>query len=211
MPLDPCLRTLPEVRAFELAEHDGVMDQLNVRMSSIEFSSERKQLSWPKPQGGTHPKGTCSKLSSHEVLSLGEREGTTMTPRTAPVETYVNHHDAIVRTMQNYLDAVREGKSDLMRPVFHPAATFFGHYPGGVMNGPVQPLFDWVDQNGPAPNIQARFAKLEVLGNIASVHLELEGLSGKLSGAGVSMSDVFTLMLTDDGWKIVQKAFHWHM
>lgn len=134
-----------------------------------------------------------------------------MTPRTAPVETYVNHHDAIVRTMQNYLDAVREGKSDLMRPVFHPAATFFGHYPGGVMNGPVQPLFDWVDQNGPAPNIQARFAKLEVLGNIASVHLELEGLSGKLSGAGVSMSDVFTLMLTDDGWKIVQKAFHWHM
>ena len=64
------------------------------------------------------------------------------------------------------------------------------------MNGPIQPLFDWVDQNGPAPDIQARFAKVEILGKIASVHLELEGLSGNLAGAGVSMSDVFTLMLT---------------
>lgn len=134
-----------------------------------------------------------------------------MNPQTAPARTYVSEYDAIVKTMTGYLDGIREGKSDLMRPVFHPAATFFGHYPGGVMNGPIQPLFDWVDQNGPAPNIQSRFAKVEVLGKIASVHLELEGLSGALAGSEVSMSDVFTLMLSDDGWKIVQKAFHWHI
>jgi hypothetical protein len=109
------------------------------------------------------------------------------------------------------VDGVREGKSELMRPAFHPAATFFGHYPGGVMNGPLQPLFDWVDANGPAPEIQSRFARVEIIGKFACVRLELEGLSGKLAGAGVSMSDVFTLMVTDDGWKIVQKAFHWHI
>jgi hypothetical protein len=134
-----------------------------------------------------------------------------MTTQLATAPTFVSQYDAIIETMKGYLDGVREGKSDLMRPVFHQAATFFGHYPGGVMNGPIQPLFDWVDQNGPAPHITSRFANVQVLGKIAHVHLELEGLSGALAGAEVSMSDVFTLMLTDEGWMIVQKAFHWHM
>jgi Putative lumazine-binding len=134
-----------------------------------------------------------------------------MTPQPTPVQTYVSQYDAIIKTMTGYLDGVREGKSELMRPVFHRAATFFGHYPGGVMDGPIEPLFDWVDQNGPAPDMESRFATLQILGKIAYVHLELEGLSGRLAGTGVSMSDVFTLMLTDEGWKIVQKAFHWHM
>jgi hypothetical protein len=49
------------------------------------------------------------------------------------------------------------------------------------------------------------------MGKIAYVHLEIAGLSGTLAGAGVSMSDIFTLMMTDEGWKIVQKAFHWHL
>jgi hypothetical protein len=58
-----------------------------------------------------------------------------MTPQTALAQTYASQYDAIARTMKGYLDGVREGKSELMRPAFHPAATFFGHYPGGVMNG----------------------------------------------------------------------------
>jgi len=134
-----------------------------------------------------------------------------MATQAAPVQTYVNEYDAIVKTMESYLDGVRMGKSELMRPVFHPAATFFGHYPGGVMNGQIQQLFDWVDKNGPAPDIQSRFASLEILGKIAYVRLELEDLSGALAGAGVAMSDVFTLMATPEGWTIVQKAFHWHV
>jgi Putative lumazine-binding len=87
-------------------------------------------------------------------------------------------YDAIVETMKGYLDGVREGKSELMRPVFHHAATFFGYYPGGVMNGPIQQLFDVTDKNGPSPNIQFRFASVEIFGKIASLHLELEGYSG---------------------------------
>ena len=134
-----------------------------------------------------------------------------MTPQAAPVQTYARQYDAILKTMKGYLDGLREGKSELMRPAFHSAATFFGHYPGGVMNGPMNGLFDFVDNNGPAPDIQFRVASLEIVGKVASLRLELGGYSGKLAGTGVSMSDIFTLMVTDEGWKIVQKAFHWHM
>ncbi len=134
-----------------------------------------------------------------------------MTPQAAPAQTFVSEYDAIVNTMKGYVDGVRAGRSELMRPAFHPAATFFGHYPGGVMEGPVQPLFDWIDGNGPAPNIESRIVNVEILGTIAYVRLELEGLSGRLAGNGVTMSDIFTLMITGDGWRIVQKAFHWHL
>jgi len=134
-----------------------------------------------------------------------------MTPQTAPAQTYSSQYDANAKTMKGYLDGVREGKSELMRASFHPAATFFGHYSGGVMDGELQKLFDWVDKNGPAPGVQSRFASVQIFGKIAYVQLELEGLSGPLAGTNVSMSDVFTLMLTPNGWTIVQKAFHWHM
>jgi hypothetical protein len=70
--------------------------------------------------------------------------------------------------MKRYVDGVREGKSELMRPAFHAAATFFGRYPGGVMNGPVHQLFDWIDKNGPAPDVKSRFAGVEILGERAA-------------------------------------------
>ena len=124
---------------------------------------------------------------------------------------YVTTHDAIIQTINAYLDGVREGKSSLMRSAFHPVATYFGDYPGGVMEGSAESLFDWIDKNGPAPDMQAHIAGVEILGNIASVRLELQGLSGPMVGTNVSMSDVSTLMMTDTGWKIVQKAFHWHV
>jgi hypothetical protein len=50
---------------------------------------------------------------------------------------------------------------------------------------------------------------VDITGGIAMVRLELEGVSGALAGTGASMSDLFTLMSTDEGWRIVQKAFDW--
>jgi hypothetical protein len=38
----------------------------------------------------------------------------------------------------------------------------------------------------------------------------VDGWSGNLSGSGVRMSDIFTLLKTSEGWRIIQKAFHWH-
>ena len=72
-------------------------------------------------------------------------------------------------------------------------------------------LFDWIDKNGPAPDIQARFVSVDILESIAVVRLEVDGWSGAHAGSGVRMSDVFTLAKElPEGWKIIQKAFHWH-
>jgi hypothetical protein len=122
---------------------------------------------------------------------------------------YSVEHDAIVQTMQLYIDAGKEGRSELMRPAFHADASFLGYAGGSFVKG-LPFLFDWIDRNGPAPNIEPRFASIDVVNSIAVVRLEVENWTGKLAGAGVHMSDLFTLLKTPDGWKITQKIFHWH-
>jgi hypothetical protein len=123
---------------------------------------------------------------------------------------YPNEYDGIVNTMQMYIDGSKQGKSELMRPAFHPDASFFGYVGEELVIG-IQSLFDWIDKNGPAPVIEPRVVSVDILESIAVVRLEVAGWSGVLAGSGVRMSDLFTLLKAPDGWKIIQKAFHWHV
>jgi hypothetical protein len=121
-----------------------------------------------------------------------------------------SEYDAIIAVMQRYLEGGRAGKSEIMRPVFHPDATIVGYCGGTLLTGPIQKLFGWIDGNGPAPGIEPRFASIEVVHTVAVVRLEVPHWSGKLAGSDARMSDVFTLLKTQEGWKISQKTFHWH-
>ena len=122
---------------------------------------------------------------------------------------YLPEYDAIASTIQMYVDGSKHGKSDLMRPAFHPNASFFG-YAGEQLAVGTDFLFNWIDKNGPAPGIEPRMVSVDILESIAVVHLEVAGWSGSLAGSGVRMSDLFTLLKTQNGWKIIQKAFHWY-
>ena len=122
---------------------------------------------------------------------------------------YLTDYDGIVNIMQMYIDGSKQGKSELMRPAFHPDASFFGYVGGQLFIG-TQSLFDWVDKNGPAPEMEPRLVSVDILESIAVVRLEAAGWSGALAGSGVRMSDLFTLLKMPSGWKIIQKAFHWH-
>jgi Putative lumazine-binding len=122
---------------------------------------------------------------------------------------YISDHDEILRTMQTYIDGSRQGKSKTMRSAFHPDASFFGYVGDQCVSG-TRFLFDWIDKNGPAPDIEPRTVSIDVLDSIAVVRLEVGGWSGNLAGSGIHMSDIFTLLKTPDGWKIISKAFHWH-
>jgi hypothetical protein len=126
-----------------------------------------------------------------------------MTKNNFPTE-----YDAIVTTMQKYIDGCRQGRSDIMRPAFHPDASFFG-YVGDQLAVGTKFLFDWIDRNGPAHGIEPRFVCVDILDSIAVVRLEIAGWSGSLAGSGVRMSDLFTLLRMPEGWRIIQKAFHW--
>jgi hypothetical protein len=94
------------------------------------------------------------------------------------ISTDVREHDAIAKTLQHYIDGTRSGNGDDMKPAFHKDATIFGYAGADLFGGPIQQLFDWSDENGPAAELQARVASIDLAGTVAIVRLELTNLNG---------------------------------
>ena len=116
----------------------------------------------------------------------------------------MSEYDAIARVIQLYVDGARSGKSEDMKPAFHKDATIFGHDGPELFAGPIQKLFDWDDENGPASEISAQIVSIDLIETIAAVRLELDNWSG------IRFSDLFTLLKIDGEWKIINKVFHQH-
>jgi hypothetical protein len=120
------------------------------------------------------------------------------------ISTDVREHDAITKTLQHYIDGTKSGNGDDMKPAFHKDATIFGYAGADLFGGPIQQLFDWSDENGPAAELQARVASIDLAGTVAIVRLELTNLNG------ARYTDMFTLLKVDGEWKIISKVFHLH-
>ena len=118
--------------------------------------------------------------------------------------TNVSEYDAIAKTVQHYIDGAKSGRGTDMKPAFHKDATIFGYAGTDLFAGPIQQLFDWNDQNGPATGLQARIASIDIIDTIATVRLELDDWTAH------RYTDLFTMLKVDGEWKIMNKVFHLH-
>ena len=119
-------------------------------------------------------------------------------------EQHGQDHDAISEVVGIYLQGARSGSGQDMAPAFHKDATVFGYVGQDLFAGPIQNLFDWNDSNGPATQLKARIADIDIAGTVAAVRLELDNWTGH------RFTDLFTLLKTDGQWKIMNKVFHLH-
>jgi hypothetical protein len=118
--------------------------------------------------------------------------------------TNVNEYDAIEKIIQPYINGAKSGKGEDMKPAFHQDATIFGYAGPDLFAGPIQQLFDWNDENGPATGLKARIASIDLIDTVATVRLELDNWTGS------RFTDLFTLLKVDGEWKIMNKVFHLH-
>ena len=116
-----------------------------------------------------------------------------------------DEHKRIESTIQHYIDGARSGKGNDMKPAFHKDATIFGYIGSDLFAGPIQKLFDWNDENGPATDIVSKIAQIDIEGSIATVRLESDNWTGH------KFTDFFTLLKVDGSWKIMNKVFHLHV
>jgi hypothetical protein len=116
----------------------------------------------------------------------------------------MTENEAIAKAVQHYIDGAKSGSSAEMRRAFHDDATIFGYEGDSLFAGPIQRLFDWHDQNGPAADLKANIVNIDVAGSIATVRLELNNWTG------TNYTDLFTLLRVDGHWKIMNKLFHIH-
>ncbi len=118
--------------------------------------------------------------------------------------TNLSEYDAITKVVQHYIDGANSGRGDDMKPAFHEDATIFGYVGSNLFAGPIQQLFAWNDENGPATELQAKIVSINLIGTVATVRLELENWTGH------RFTDLFTLLKVEGEWKIMNKVFHVH-
>ena len=157
-----------------------------------------------------HEIDAWSRLRVKCPIELSPDDGDVLPANPHADNTYLTEYDAITRVVHRYIAGCRAGDGEVMRPAFHASATISGFCQGVEYSGSIEHVFDWINQNGPAPDINPRFARIEIVETIAVVHLEVQRWSGKLVGAQARASDVFTLLKCDGEWKITHKLFHWH-
>ncbi len=116
----------------------------------------------------------------------------------------ISDEQAITNTVQQYIDGGKSGRGADMAPAFHKDATIFGYIGPDLFAGPIQGLFDWNDENGPAADLAGRIAAIDIEGTVATVRLELDNWTGH------RFTDFFTLLKIDGEWKIMNKVFYLH-
>ena len=111
---------------------------------------------------------------------------------------------AIQELLNVYLESGRKADSAIMRPIFHVDATMYWATDGQVEGGSIEELFRRVDARDPSPDVVAEIGPIDVSHSTATVRVELHNWGGN------RFSDQFTLINTNDGWRIMQKVFHKH-
>lgn len=114
----------------------------------------------------------------------------------------MDEYEAIAKTVQQYIDGAKSGRGSDMKLAFHQDATIFGYVGANLFAGPIQQLFDWNDQNGPATEIQAQIVNIDLIDTVATVRLELDNWTDH------RFTDLFTLLKVNGVWKIMNKVFH---
>lgn len=116
----------------------------------------------------------------------------------------LSDYDAVKRVIETYVDGGRSGKGEVMRQAFHDSATIAGMQHGTVTARPMETLYAWTDEKGPATDLKAEIVRVDITGHAASVCVKSEGWHGG------TFTDYLTLVKFTDGWKITAKVYMTH-
>jgi hypothetical protein len=116
----------------------------------------------------------------------------------------LREYEAISTVLQHYINGAISGKGSEMKPAFHDDATIYGFVGPDLFAGPIQGLYDWNDENGPATDMVSRIVSIDIVGTVASVRLESDNWTGH------RFTDFFNLLKLDGKWKVMNKVFHLH-
>lgn len=114
----------------------------------------------------------------------------------------VSDYEAVLNTVNKYVEGCKAGKSDLMKSAFTENALMYGYLNGQLFDGSIEALYGAVDQFGPAPDAVTRVDVLSIEGTAATVRVVLENWHG------IAFTDFHNLLKVDGEWKIVAKVFH---
>jgi len=119
-------------------------------------------------------------------------------------EVSVKDFEAVKKALNNYLEAGKKGDSKILRPSAYKDAIMYSAPDGKVEGGSINALFDYLDANPAAPELEADITAVDIAGDIAYAKVESNNWHG------ARYTDMFLLVKDGDQWKILTKVFHTH-
>ena len=119
-------------------------------------------------------------------------------------ETSVNDYKAVKAVLKKYLEAGKQGKSEIMKPAFHKDAIMYTSAEGKISGGAIQGLYDYIDGHPAAPQIEAEITAVDIAGSVAYARVESNNWHG------ARFSDMFLLLKEGNEWKIITKVYYTH-
>ena len=116
----------------------------------------------------------------------------------------IAEYEAIAAVVQHYIDGACAGSGKTMKKAFRDEDWIMGAMADASFIAPIQELFDRTDKRGPAPELKAHIAAIDIANTAATVRLELDQWAGR------RFTDFFTLVKVDGKWLIANKVFHLH-
>ncbi|CAJ0801743.1 MULTISPECIES: nuclear transport factor 2 family protein [Ralstonia] len=112
-------------------------------------------------------------------------------------------YNAVIAVAQKYVDGLRSGSVEGVAEAFHKDAVMYGFTNGKLLGGSIRNLFDFVKQNGKAPDITTRLDVLAITPTTAVVRVDMEK-----DAIGADYNDYLTLIKIDGNWKVIAKVYH---
>ena len=108
----------------------------------------------------------------------------------------------LIKSAEQYLEAGRTGDVNLMKEVFHNDATIFGYIEGELLGGPIKLLYDWMENNGAATNIDGQVVSADLEGTVGNVKVQAK------DWCGYNFTDYLNFLKVDGKWVIINKMFY---
>lgn len=116
----------------------------------------------------------------------------------------VEEYDAVLDAARYYVEGLRTGDADTVAKAFHKEAIMYGLAGGKtLLGGPIGNLYDFVRQNGSAPDIKTHLDVLAITPTTAVVRIDMEK-----DAIGADYNDYLTFIKLDGRWQAIAKVFH---
>lgn len=112
-------------------------------------------------------------------------------------------YQAVTETAARYVEGLRIGNAGMVAEAFHKEAVMYGFTNGKLLGGPVENLYDFVRENGSAPDIVTRLDVLAITPTTAVVRVDMEN-----DAIGADYNDYLTLLKIDGRWQVIAKVYH---
>ena len=121
---------------------------------------------------------------------------------TARVGTPIDDYDAIVATVQLYIDGSANGDAAKLSEGFHPDAQMYGAVGSDRYDEPITEYIKLMVDSPGGATMQGRITSIVQAGDAASATVVEEGFWGRLS-----FVTLLALARIDGRWRIVNKTF----